>query len=116
MNPGKLDKRITIQKLTSSVNENGFPEEVWSDYKKVWSSMENLNGREYFAAKAVQSETSVNLTIRYLRDIDATVNVEGAKTTEFFRIKVGNLVFDIDFINDVKYGRRWMDIKALAVK
>lgn len=115
MRIGELRHKIIIQKLISGVNENGFPASVWVSHKTVWASVNNLSGREYFAAMAVQSGTMVDFCIRYLADIDARVNIEGVHTTEAFRIKFGNLIYDIDFIDNVKYARGYMNIKALAV-
>ncbi len=35
-------------------------------FKTVWAAVSNLHGREYYEAAAVQMETQLNLTIRYL--------------------------------------------------
>ena len=48
MDIGKLNKRITIQKREIFINENGFEVEGWKDYKIVWASIKNLNGKEFF--------------------------------------------------------------------
>ena len=69
---GDLRHRITFQKLTTSVNENGFEVETWEDFKTVWAAVSNLHGREYFAAAAVQAENTVKFTIRYLTGLDTT--------------------------------------------
>lgn len=110
----RLDKRIIIQKLTNTVNENGFNVEDWIDYQPVWSALSNLFGREFFAAKQVNSENTVRFKIRYRKDLDATINEDGSKTNEIFRIKFKNSIFNITFIDDIKFEHKFMEIKALS--
>lgn len=69
MNPGELDKRITLQRKITTTNENGFEVETWEDIKTVWAKVSNLHGREYFEAAAVQAENTVKFTISYLEGI-----------------------------------------------
>lgn len=114
MNPGKLNKRIMIQKHTTVKTTNGFKEPKWIDYKPLWASMQNLFGREFFAATAVNAEKTVKFTIRYFKDIDETVNVEGHHTTEKFRIKFKNSIYDIKFIDNIKAQNKFMEIKVEA--
>ena len=38
---GDLKHRITIQKHTTTINENGFEVEAWEDYKTVWAAVSN---------------------------------------------------------------------------
>lgn len=104
MNVGNLNKRIIIQKLTNTVNENGFNEEVWATHKTVWSSVSNLFGREFFEAKAVQSEKTIKFIIRYMSDIDETM-----------RILFQGKQYNITFINNIKYSNNYIEVKALEV-
>ena len=113
MNVNDLKCRIAIQKLTVTTNENGFSEESWVDITAVWSAVSNLSGREYFQAAAANAEETVKFRIRYLRDLDATVNVEGKDTTKLFRIKFNNSLFNITFIDDVKFEHVSMEVKTL---
>lgn len=104
MNIGDLNKRITIQKLTSTVNENGFPQEKWDNYITSWSSVSNLNGREFLAAQAIQAEKTIKFIIRYTENIDETMRI-------FFKGKQ----YNITFIDDIKYSKTFMEIRALEV-
>lgn len=110
-----FDCKIIIQKLTTATNDNGFQEEVWQDWKSVWSNKKNLYGREFWTAKAVQAETTTKFKIRYLKELDSTKNEEGISTTKKFRIKCGNSVFNITFIDNIKHQNRFMEIKAKEV-
>ena len=104
INIGTFNKRITFQNFTTILNDNGFEIQKWADYKTVWASVSNLNGREYFAAQAVQSEKTIKFTIRCNKNI-----------TESMRIIFEGNNYDITFIDNIKYGNKFMEIKALAV-
>ncbi len=101
---GDLRHRITFQKLTTSVNENGFEVETWEDFKTVWAAVSNLHGREYYAAAAVQAENTVKFTIRYLTGLDTTM-----------RIVFQGKQYNITAIDNIKYQNRYLEIKALEV-
>ena len=104
MNPGELRHRITFQKLTTSTNENGFQIEEWVDVKTVWAAVSNLHGREYFEAAAIQRENAVKFTIRYLKGLDASMQI-------LFQGKP----YNITSIDNIKYKNELMEIKALEV-
>ncbi|WP_296969169.1 phage head closure protein [Tepidanaerobacter sp. EBM-38] len=104
MNPGELNKRITLQRPIITINERGFEEETWEDVKTVWAKVTNLHGREYYAAAAVQAENTVKFTIRYLEGVDTTM-----------RILFQGKHYDITAIDNIKYQNRYMEIKALEV-
>lgn len=104
MEIASLNKRITIQELKLSINENGFEIEEWIDYKKVWAGVSNLHGREYFDAAAIQMENTVKFTIRYLPGIDTAM-----------RIKFNDKNYNITSIDNIKYRNRFMEIKAMEV-
>ena len=104
MEIGKLNKRIIFQEFTSIINDNGFNEDTWTDKNTVWASATNLSGREYFAAAAVQAENTVKFTIRYIEDISTDM-----------RISFQNNIYNITFIDNIKYGNEFMEIKTMAV-
>lgn len=101
---GDLRHRITFQKHTTTINENGFGVEAWEGFKTIWAAVSNLHGREYFAAAAVQAENTVKFTVRYLPDLDTTMRI-------CFRGKT----YNITAIDNIKYQNRFMEIKALEV-
>lgn len=108
MNIEGLRHRITIQELITTVNDNGFDEKKWIDYKTIWSSMNNLFGKEFYAAKAVNSENTVEFVVRYSKDI-STLNAK------VYRISWDNRAFNIIFIDNIKYENKWLKIKAIEV-
>lgn len=102
MDIGELRHRITFQKQTLQINENGFEEEVWKDYKTVWASVSNLSGREYFKAAAIQKENTVKIRIRYMDSLDTSMQI-------LFNEKR----YNITSIDNIKYEKRYIEIKAL---
>lgn len=100
-----LNKRITIQELKLSINENGFEVEEWIDFRTVWAGISNLNGREYFDAAAVQMENTVKITIRYIPGIDTSM-----------RILFKNKYYNITSIDNIKYRNKFIEIKAMEVE
>ena len=108
VNIGKLDKRITIQKFSTYQNENGFDVEDWQDYKTIWASINNLWGKEFYAAKAVNAENTVEFVVRYSRDL-ANIN------TKEYRIFWNNRTFNITFVDNIQYQNKWLKIKANEV-
>lgn len=104
MEIGDLRHRITFQRLTSAVNENGFEVETWQDYKTVWASISNLSGREYYQAAAIQAEKTVKFLIRYTEGIDTSMRI-------LFKEKH----YDITSIDNMKYENKLMEIKSLEV-
>lgn len=104
MDIGNLKHRVTFQRFTTVVNDNGFEEEAWVDFKTVWAAITNLHGREYFEAAAVQAEKTVKFTIRFTKDID-----------ESMRIMFQGKQYNIASIDNIKYANKFIEIKAMEV-
>lgn len=104
MKSEELKHKVVIQKYVNIVNDNGFEEEIWEDYKTVWASVSNLYGREYFAAAAVQAEKTVKFTIRYTDEIDTSM-----------RILFKGKQYNITSIDNIKYENKFIEIKAMEV-
>lgn len=61
--------RVTLQKKEITEDELKQQTENWTDIATVWAAIEPLSEREYFAAKQVNAEISVRITIRYRKDV-----------------------------------------------
>lgn len=91
MNPGNLNKRITLQQQTEEQDASGQLLDNWADIATVWAAIEPLSGREFFAAQQVNSEVTTKIRIRYRDGIKA-----------YMRIKYGERIFDIQSVIDPK--------------
>lgn len=119
VNIGDLNKRIVIQKYIINQNENGFDIEEWIDYKAIRTSMNNLWGKEFYAAKAVQAENTVEFIIRYSKDLKnintKEYRIKTIKNKNATKEKDKYRYFDITFIDNIQYKNRWIKIKAIEV-
>lgn len=104
MDIGLLRHRISILEKTTTVTSNGFEEEQWKELKTVWAAVENLRGREFYAAAQVQAENTVKFIIRYLPNIDTSMQI-------LFRGKHYNIVA----VDNIKYTNRFIELRAQEV-
>lgn len=92
MMSGRLDRRLTLQKPTTTTDDYGEEETTWNDYREVWGSIQKQSGREMFEAGKL-AEIEILFRVRYLSEIDTT-----------WRIQYDGKDFDITHIKEV--GRR----------
>ena len=62
-----LHKQVTIQ--------SGIAKENWIAAFTCWAKVEPLSGREYYQAAAVNRENEIRFTIRYRKDVDASMRL-----------------------------------------
>lgn len=102
MNPGELRNRIEFGHFKTVTDSKGFKAKEWVPEFKAWAAVNNLYGREFWAAKAVQGETTVKFKVRY-----------NSKINEKLYIKFqGNYYEIIPPVDDIKYLHKEMEIKA----
>ena len=103
---GRLDRRITIQKKVVAQDDLLNEAETWSDYYTCWAAVSGVSNREYFAARQQHEENVVNFKVRgctRLKDIDK-IN---------YRIVFGDHIYDINYIDDVRFSGTVFNIKAV---
>ena len=69
MRAGKLDRRITIESATLSVNAVGESVKAWATLDTVWAGVSALSGKEYVGAAQVVGEEQLIFRIRYRTDV-----------------------------------------------
>lgn len=90
MNPGQFRTRIMVQKKSITYNSYNEPVEAWKDLFELWADVINTGGGEFYAAQKLNAMTTAVFRVRYVSAID-TLN----------RIKYGNRIFEILFVNDI---------------
>ena len=82
MKAGALRERITIQAAATGQDSYGAPAQGWVDVAtSVPASVQDLNGREYLAAAAMQNAVQTKIMIRYLAAVVPAMRVlHGANT------------------------------------
>lgn len=79
MRAGKLDRTITIQAFTSTVDDYGTPTETWADVTTLRAQLIEASTEEYQRAYGEGSNTAVIFRIRWLYGVtvDQRVLYEG---------------------------------------
>ena len=100
---GRLDQRVTIERLTYVEDPMGGGIETWAPLATLWAAVEPLNGREFFAASTTLSETTTRIRVRYRPDL-----------TVIDRINHGGVLYDITSIINPRSGDRELVLMCKA--
>lgn len=96
LDPGSLDRRVTIQTRTVTYDAYNSPVEAWSDTATVWCGVDypKTGSGEMYADNVVIASRVAIFTIRYYAGLSASEN----------RLKYESDIFDIERIGEL--GRR----------
>ena len=99
------NKLIAFQKREVTKDDNGI-EEVsdWITEITVYASVKSLFGKEYYEAKQVNKQETIKFIIRYIPNI-----------SENMRILFDGKFYNIDYIENIRYENRLLEIKAIEV-
>lgn len=75
MDPGVLNRQITIQQYTATRDSYGGEVQTWADHVTVWAQKSHRTSREFFAAQKVNAETTDMFIIRYRSGIAVKMRV-----------------------------------------
>lgn len=70
MNPGKRNRRVTIQTLTVTQDSHGGQVKTWADVVTVDAEVVPLSGRELIAAAQVMPQAQVKFRMNYRSSLD----------------------------------------------
>jgi SPP1 family predicted phage head-tail adaptor len=101
MNPGKLNKRITILEQVATQNGYGENDHTWAETVTLWANVRTLTGRALFQAQQVQAEISSKVIIRYRSDIKSNM-----------RIKYGSRTLEIIFPVNMNEENRYLELSC----
>ena len=94
MNPGQLDKRITLQRPGGSRDVLGERTTTWTDVATVWARIRPLSTRE--AAIAGQQQSSASHAVE-IRHSSIVASIDAA-----WRVKFGTRVLVIDGVINIE--------------
>jgi len=101
MHAGDMDRRLTVQRATASVDASGQNVLSFEDWIDRWAQVKHLTGRELQAAHQLVADVDTQFTLRYDSDTQ-TITAD-----ETFRIRYGARVYDVRYSQeDTDQGRR----------
>ena len=65
MHSPKLDRKITLQRATTTTNEYGEEVQTWGTLATVWASKKDVSDGERIAAAAASAEIGTRFQIRW---------------------------------------------------
>lgn len=101
INPGELDKRITIVKGGDETDADGFPVEGRQVVRDCWAKFTRVSGSELDKAGADMGVTKVRFLVRHKPGIDRKMKVEYAGG-----------IYEITYVNDYEDDHRYQEIWA----
>ena len=97
MKIAKMDRRITLERVTNGRDAVGGVSESWATLTTVWAERRNLKGRELMEAAQKSAEAEVLFVVRY-STVLGTVSAAD-------RVKMGTEYFDVVSVTEVPGGR-----------
>ena len=104
--PGKLNKKIEIVKFTILKDSDGFETKVEATVLSTWAQVTNTSGTELIKQNSDFSEVSTRFLIR-------TPKVD---ITKDMIIKFGGKSYEIEYINDYSYDKKYTEIMTKLVE
>ena len=69
IDPGNLNRRISIQKKTGTRDSYGQVDLTWVDIAQVWANIKPITTRSKLRMNAVESSLTATVAIRYDRNL-----------------------------------------------
>lgn len=105
MNAGKYNKRITIYKVVTTKNENGFPVKSREVVLRPYASVKTTNGYTLIKNDSDFEKAYTNFTIRYPH----------TEITRDMEIDFNNKTYTIEYLNNVNEDCVELEIQAKEV-
>ena len=102
---GEWKERIVIQRSRAGTDKAGNHVLSWEDFYVCWAYVNNLSGKEYWEAAQVNAQKDVFFLIRYCSEV-------AGMDTEHYRIVFRGQVYNITFLDNVKYQNRMVKLRA----
>lgn len=83
MQPGALDRRVTIQQATTTQDIYGEPIETWATIATVWAKQSDIRGRERFTSETELAVRTATFRIYWMDGIDEKMRLIDADGTVY---------------------------------
>lgn len=101
----QMRERIIIQKSSAEKDDNGNHATIWTDYYKCSAYVNNLSGKEYWAAAEVNAQDELVFIIRYCKKVSVL-------TSDRYRILFRDSIYNISFVDNVQYTNKTLKLRA----
>ena len=75
MNPGGMDRRVTIERYTATTDSWGHPTKTWSTLAEVWAQKKEVRAVERTEQAQIVALSFTQFRIRYRNDVDTTMRI-----------------------------------------
>lgn len=103
---GKLNRRITIQKQTATVDAKGNQIQTWQNFYTCYAAVNGVSGREYWQARQAHEESTVSFRVRFCEYLKSLNTVD-------YRIAFGGRAYNIIQIDNVLFADSLLNIKGV---
>lgn len=106
MNIGHLDKRITIERRSTTLDAYGQQLDAWTTVANCWANIRPIGGRERIAAMQTQADLTHTVAVRY--NIHLLPPQEISAYRIIYQTPAGERIFNITSVRDVDESRRFI--------
>jgi SPP1 family predicted phage head-tail adaptor len=101
---GDMNRRVTLQRATTSANSFNELLEGWTTLAEVWASLKDVSAAEAFRAQEVGAQLTTRFRIRHSEDV--------ASLTPKDRLVYGNATYQVTGVRENKRNR-WIEIDCV---
>ena len=105
INPGIFNKKIEIVKYNLTKDSDGFEIKEGITILKTWAHVTNVSGTEIMKSNSDFSEVKTRFLIRTPK----------AEITKDMMIRFAGKIYNIIYINDYSYDKKYMEIMGETV-
>ena len=99
MDIGQLNRRVTLQSRSATLDAYGQEVNSWVDIATVWANVKPVGGREKAAMATIDAVLTHRVTIRYRAEYMPPTKVDAWRI--IYPIKAGNRIFNITAAQDI---------------
>lgn len=106
INPGNFNKKIEIMRYEIQKDLDGFENKEENTVLNTWAQVTNTSGTEILRSNSDFSEVKTRFLMRSPK----------SKISEDMYIKFNGNIYNIVYINDYYYDKKYMEIMAELIK
>jgi SPP1 family predicted phage head-tail adaptor len=104
MEIGKLNKRVTFQRRSATLDDYGQQLDAWTEVATVWANVEPVGGREKMMAMAINAQLTHRVSVRYTADLMPPIDVTALRI--HYNTPTGVRIFNILSAKDSHEARK----------